>query len=512
VRVLLFFVSGAIGLAAASASAQVVFDDDVPVNDSRFVLLPFTVPPGTVEIEFAHDDLSEANILDWGLLDANGFRGWGGGNTEPAIVGLEAASRSYWPGPIEGEWMVVIGKAKIAEPPGHYRVEITFRTTATLAAMPERRPYAPVAALESTARWYAGDFHVHSRESGDAQPTLDEIAVFARGRGLDFVMLSEHNTVSQLELTGDAQDRHPDLLFLPGVEFTTYNGHANGIGATEHVDFRIGEDGVTIDGALRAFHDQGAVVSVNHPALDLGNLCIGCAWKHEVDPASIDAIELATGAYSRTGFVFLPLVTETWEEWLDAGGHVAAIGGSDDHRAGTGTGMLDSAIGSPTTRVFATELSTAAIVEGVRRGRTVVKLEGPDDPMLELTAGDAMLGDTIALTRFTLRAVATGAATGDQIRFVRNGEVEHMVEVGGDPFEATLDADAPYGENEDRWRVELWTARTPRVITSHLYVTPQPGSPPVPSTGCGCSTGERGGVLAWLIAIAIVVRRRRSRA
>jgi hypothetical protein len=124
--------------------------------------------------------------------------------------------------------------------PARYHIEIVLRTAPTLPAQPERRPYAHVPALATGPRWYAGDFHVHSRESGDASPTLDEVATFARGRGLDFVELSEHNTVSQLDLLAAAQARHPALLFVPGSEVTTYGGHANAIGATRWVDFRVG--------------------------------------------------------------------------------------------------------------------------------------------------------------------------------------------------------------------------------------------------------------------------------
>ncbi len=33
-----------------------------------------------------HNHSSTLNILDWGLDDPRGFRGWGGGNLEPAVV------------------------------------------------------------------------------------------------------------------------------------------------------------------------------------------------------------------------------------------------------------------------------------------------------------------------------------------------------------------------------------------------------------------------------------------
>ena len=97
----------------ASGQEVLTFEGDVPDDGLDHFLIPFTVPAGTVEIEVSHDDLSAENILDWGLEDPSGFRGWGGGNSENAIVGVDAASRSYVPGPIAaGQWAVVVGKAK----------------------------------------------------------------------------------------------------------------------------------------------------------------------------------------------------------------------------------------------------------------------------------------------------------------------------------------------------------------------------------------------------------------
>ena len=52
------------------------------VQDAFFEV-PFEVPEGVAELRIEHSDLSNANILDWGLYDPAGFRGWGGGNTAP---------------------------------------------------------------------------------------------------------------------------------------------------------------------------------------------------------------------------------------------------------------------------------------------------------------------------------------------------------------------------------------------------------------------------------------------
>src|SRR5262249_46225337 len=94
----------------------ITMDGEVPGGEETHFFLPVDVPVGIAEIEVRHDELSETNILDWGLDDPNGFRGWGGGNVEPAIVGIDGASRSYVPGPIPpGQWEVVVGKAKVRE-------------------------------------------------------------------------------------------------------------------------------------------------------------------------------------------------------------------------------------------------------------------------------------------------------------------------------------------------------------------------------------------------------------
>ena len=89
----------------AVAETTLVFDGPVPEGGLDHFFVPFSVPPGTREIEVRHDDRSEDNILDFGLDDPQGYRGWGGGTWEPAIVAEQAASRAYVPGPIvEGTW------------------------------------------------------------------------------------------------------------------------------------------------------------------------------------------------------------------------------------------------------------------------------------------------------------------------------------------------------------------------------------------------------------------------
>lgn len=497
---------------ARAESPTVSFSDTVP-TDGEFFWLPFDVPSGTVEIEVRHASLSEQdkNILDWGVRDEQGrFRGWGGGNSEPAIVGVDRASRSYLTGPINpGTWKVLVGKAKIVDTAGRYQVDVFLRTSPTLAAQPERRPYADVAPLKAEARWYAGDLHVHSVQSGDAHATIDEIAVLAQSRGLQWVELSDHNTTAQLDYIGGYQDKYPNLLIMPGVEFTTYHGHANGIGATSFVDHTIGFNGVTIENVADSFLAQGAVFSPNHPLLDLPGLCIGCAWSYNLPPTTTHSFEIATGGWNKAGQIFGPSVIAAWDALLDTGAHIAPVGGSDDHTAGENEGQLGSPIGDPTTLVHAANLSTPAILQAIRDGHTVVKLQGPGDPMATITTDDGhIIGDTVH-SPTSLHVTVTGGQ-GKQLRFVKNGNPMEPTPITGDPFALNQAVGAP-DTGADRWRVEVMETDMlnglhPITVTSHVWIAP---ALPKKKTGCAATGGE---VASFAALVAMLFRRRQKAA
>jgi MYXO-CTERM domain-containing protein len=169
----------------------------------------------------------------------------------------------------------------------------------------------------------------------------------------------------------------------------------------------------------------------------------------------------------------------------------------------------------------------------VRAGRVVVKLRGPDDPMLELTAetdrGETgMIGDTVTGAQVTLAARATGAA-GLELVLVRNGEIEEMVPVEGDEFVHTFERDV--AAEGDRFRAHLIEASSKIVITNHVwveYATPSGGEDDGEDDsgvddsggeddgedeGCGCRAGGGGAGAGLLLAAAALLglRRRRSR-
>ncbi len=511
----------------ARADQTLTFDGNVPTDGPEHFFVPFDVPAGTQEIEILHDDQSEANILDFGLNDPAGYRGWGGGTTEDAIVGVSAASRAYVPGPIPaGTWNVIVGKAKIVASPATYHIVVTLRTTPTLAPQTDRKAYVPAAALSSERRYYAVDFHVHDRESTDAKPTLEENIQYAESVGLDAIEASDHNTITQMDYFTDLQAKHPKLLIIPGIEWTTYHGHGNAIGATAWVDHKIGQPNVTVNSAVDAIHAQNALFAVNHPALEIGDLCIGCAWTYtpELPATKIDAFEVESGGYAQAGFAFTSTALYMWDQLLNdpAHPHIAAIGGSDDHKGGDDSGQFESAIGNPTTYVMADELSVAGIMAGVKAGRTYVKMQDSHDPDVELTSEVAPDDTSTVAAKSTIltATIRGGQHDGTTVHFKKNGDdFADEIAVTSDPFTFSINVTPP-PQGEDRYRVELLQDEKPRVETSHLYVKYDANGPdPVAAAsgddgGCSASPSRSEGAFGaslFVGAVALVgFRRRRS--
>lgn len=489
-------------IAIAAVLSTMHFEGEVPVEGGDYHEVSFQVPEGTVEIQISHSDGSDYEILDWGVWGPEGFRGWGGGLTDDAIIGVEQSSRGYLPGPITpGTWTVMIGKAKLAPTGGSYSIDIVCRDEATLPVLPKAE-FSPVV-LSDERRWYKGDFHVHSHQSGDASATFEEIAAFANSRGLDFVNLSDHNTYSQHALLAAFQPMHDSLLFLRGSEITTYSGHGNSVGTNGYIDHRLGYNGRDVAGIVSDVAAQGGVFIVNHPALDLGEECIGCAWEHVDDTPwdQVAALELITGPFEIGVQAFVPRVLMLWDSLLDQGHRIAVVGGSDDHRAGMATGPTASPIGSPTTLVLADNLSEAAIVDAIRKGRTIVQLRGPDDPMVDLTINGAVLGEEITESAITATVHVTGG-NGTFVSLVRDGVLLEEKPVTSD--DATLTFTDRPGEGSHRYRVELENDLGQRiVVTSHIYVH---GVNDI--GGCGCRS-SRGGA-GWLVVglVALLGRRR----
>jgi len=332
--------------------------------------LPVDVP---VQANGLHVSLSydrSAGVIDMGCEAPRAFRGWSGGAREEFIISRDAATPGYLAGELEaGAWHVVLGLHRI--PPGGLDYEVTTQVYAGPAAAvpppPERadppRPQRPPPrALPSVDGlvWRAGDFHAHTVHS-DGSFTVPELACLGVERGLDFLAVTDHNTISHHgELV--AAGHHAGIQLIAGQEVTTGFGHANAFGEIGWVDFR---QPATM--WLDAVEADGGLLSVNHP------IDADCAWRHEL-PRRAPLAEVWHSSWldRRWGG---PLAW--WRAWDQ---DVVPIGGSDWHR------HPDGQPGWPTTWVAC---EGDDVLGGLSAGRVAISAER-DGPLL-LRLGDELV-------------------------------------------------------------------------------------------------------------------------
>jgi hypothetical protein len=115
-----------------------------------------------------------------------------------------------------------------------------------------------------------------------------------------------------------------------------------------------------------------------------------------------------------------------WNNELNRGCRLTGIGGSDNHRPMIPLDRAGS-IGSPSTVVYATELSTPAILNGIRAGHVFIDVAGTRDRILDVTAQTANqivhAGDALQTAQgdpVNFEAHVTAAA-GGTLRWVEDG-------------------------------------------------------------------------------------------
>lgn len=201
--------------------------------------------------------------------------------------------------------------------------------------------------------WYRGDLHLHSVHS-DGKRTVDEIVAAARQEGLHFIATSDHNTSSTgLTWRGNVPT---DLLVVNAEEVTTRHGHwlAVGLPQGEWVDWRYGPaDQGAFESHARRVHSLGGLTIAAHPLTPAA----GSFWEFGLD--RVDALEVWNGPWTLDDAANIA----AWHVMLCLGKRVAAVGNSDAHSPA-------DAVGRPHNVVHATSLSTPAVLDALRLGRS----------------------------------------------------------------------------------------------------------------------------------------------
>jgi hypothetical protein len=349
------------------------------------------------------------------------------------MVSETRATPGYRPVPlVPGQWGIIVGAYKIA--PGG--VTVTYELTFT----------------KKHLRLLKGDLHTHTVAS-DGVLTAQELGVRALRHGLDFLAITDHNQ----PVSRDALPRVEGLTLIPGVEWTHYQGHANFLGVDRPYDqpFAANDPEEIFDRFFSA-RQRGALITLNHPFDEC------CGFQLDREKLPFDCLEVWNGPMRPSNLQAVGL----WQSMLASGRKIPICGGSDYHRD---TPFLF--LGGPTTCVYAMSPGQSDLLSALKAGHAYITF-APDGPWLELTAGDAILGDSMDWSEtkeLFLRARRLQA--GDLVRVVTSTDTETVIEAP-----AAGEAQTVYHLQAPGFaRVEIWRSffpglpLLPALISNPIY-------------------------------------------
>jgi hypothetical protein len=290
---------------------------------------------------------------------------------------------------------------------------------------------------------------VHSVYS-DGKLTPERLAADARAAGLDFIATTEHNTAdAHTAWHAHARD---DLLVILGEEVTTPTGHwlALGVQPGQLVDWRYQARDEIVGWHLDQVHHVGGLCVAAHPHAPYPSGMFMYPYQ------GFDVVEVWNGLWASD----LPWNADNeaalveWSRSLAAdvqgGRWRPALGNSDTH--------LENQIGTPQTVVLAEELSTDAVLAGIRAGRSWIAESAAVELFLEAAAGDRRAG-----IGERLETGGESAVILTEIRGVPSGAVSFYTDQGA-AHQASLPGS---GSGTVEWRTTAEESQFVRVEVRH---------------------------------------------
>lgn len=385
-----------------------------PGQQGTYFTIPFSMPADTESftLRYSYDRMQRAevslqngvfssatrvNTIDLGLVTPDGRQAGASGSDKLEVtLSATSATPGYQPQVLTpGEWGILVGAYKVAQPGVNVTYELTFT--------PKHR------------RLLKGDIHMHTLAS-DGVLTAAELGTVAKRHGLDFIAITDHNQM----ISHQALPRVPDLTIIPGVEWTHYRGHSNFLGVDQPYDEPFFTN--TLEEALRRFRSAkecGALIVINHPQDE------GCPFLFDLSEIPFDCFEIWNGPMREANLRAVGM----WHALLAAGRKVPAVGGSDFHRS-----ELFLYPGGPTTCVYSNSSSERDILDALRQGNGFVTY-APDGPLLEMSAGAGGMGETVSLADAQeVQIKVSRLVAGDVLQLLtsRGTEVQWPVPSSGD--------------------------------------------------------------------------------
>lgn len=226
---------------------------------------------------------------------------------------------------------------------------------------------------------YIGDLHCHSIYSGDGVFSVKQIINYAKGAGLDFLAITDHN--ENKSMNDDPKDAEVTMLQGSECSLDESCGHFNVLGIE---DIELAPDMLEKDeiiAYMNRMKAKGARIQINHPFANTLGWSVG--WD-----VPYDYIEVWNRSYNETN----QQAVDFWNELLCQGRRITATGGTDAH--------YEKSERYPLNGVYAKECTSDDILAALDRGHSFVT-ECAYGPWIQLKSGESIMGDEISADETT---------------------------------------------------------------------------------------------------------------
>jgi hypothetical protein len=189
-----------------------------------------------------------------------------------------------------------------------------------------------VAQEQSAKRWFKGNTHTHTLNS-DGDSTPDEVVRWYREHKYNFLVLSDHNFLTDVSGLNSILGADGKFLLIPGEEITDRFQdkliHINGLAVKELVQPQGGDSvAATIQNDVKAIRQAAGVPHVNHPNF---------YWSITADDLkkvkNLKLFEIYNGhpTVNNQGGGGFPGLEAMWDDILSAGLQLYGIAVDDAH-------------------------------------------------------------------------------------------------------------------------------------------------------------------------------------
>jgi hypothetical protein len=232
-----------------------------------------------------------------------------------------------------------------------------------------RGPHAQPPPQSAGGRWYKGNTHTHTLNSdGDSTPA--DVATWYREHGYRFLVLSDHNVLTNVDGLNAVHGASEQFLLIKGEELSDRFGdkpiHVNGLDLSAPVDPQHGTSVAdVVQRSIDAIRQANGVPHINHPNF---------GWAITADELKAlrndKLFEIYNGhpQVNNAGGGGVPGMEEVWDRILSSGKLIYGLADDDAHVfkqpgnpnvAGPGRGWVF---------VHADRLAARPIVEALERG------------------------------------------------------------------------------------------------------------------------------------------------